>query len=357
VEGNTKGTAVWYITPNAVGDVTITVTFDDEGSMQYRDGPEGAKTATVTLHVVNAKMIFKTAGAEADSLARAEAGTFEVVDKDGNEIPGATYATWIYSGEHVTVVGSHTTRTWSGTIVDSGYARCNVTFGEITAEVRRHITAKARSGWAVTVDLDEDAHPGWGNYPGTLFAQNRDAAQHVSSIVWPRSPWTDGYTTARVSGGPNDQVWYIGEALFYINRESVINQHIKAAGQPPEPEDPPGVAWRTFNNETMGTDVDAFEAAIRAHEAYGQGTGSGHQKQLEDEESKADPQRDVLTAIEDNVKTAVSSIGLQSDTHDEIYDIDTALFQAIASPEPTGNWTGDIWIYYNDQWECVEVSP
>jgi hypothetical protein len=321
--------------------------------VQYtKDGTTASDTAG-TIEVRNAKMIFKVGGSETSSITRAETGSFEVVDKDGNSIAGATYANWEFDGQ-VDVSSSNTARTWSGTIAEPGTASCSVTFGGKTCKVAKTITVNARSGWSITPTCLEDNDPDYSSYPGdVVMGENRDV-NHEPDIIWPRGDdFEDGYTTEKVSSGPNKDVWFISGSTFAINRETCINKFAKpnATGYP----DPPNVRWHEYN-ESQAVDADGFLTGLEGHEAYGTpGNPEGHQKYIEDEE--AEPNRDAMTAIEDNV--AATEAALKSQTGFEVTWIDAAI-ETAAAVEPTGNWGPDtlyIYNFTNNEWDTTLEAP
>jgi len=350
-DGRDCETPTIYMTPHETGNVTLKVEFDDWATTQYDDYCYGPGFSdSVTIEVVNAKMIFKVGGDETSQITRGGSGTFEVVDGGGDVIPGATYAGWFFDGEDEVDASdpANTTRTWSGTIVESGIASCSVTFGGITATVSKLITVNARDGWSIAPTCIQDNEPLWGfpdMYPGDQpFGRNRDKEENDAKIIWPRGDdFQDGYTTAQVATGPNKGIWYISASTFAIDRETCINYFIKPnqTGFP----DPPNVGWYEYN-DGEGVDVDGFKTAVERHEAYGSAANpKGHQKFLEDEEAK--PDRDAKAAIED--KVAETEAALKTATKSEVHTIDTAIIEA-AAVEPSGHWIGGLW-YYDFQFE------
>ncbi len=326
-------------------DSTTSFSADTVGSytvkVEYAIGEGTCSDSAGTIEVVDAKMIFKagTPSVETSSVTRAESGAFEIVDGDGDPIPGATYANWAFDGDDDVDASdaSHTDRTWSGTIVESGTASCDVTFGGNTAEVSKAITVNARSGWSVTPTCIEDNDPGWGKYPGydEPFGLNRDEANKDPHIIWGRGAnFEQGYTTAEVDGGPNNDVWYISACTFAIDRETFINRFIKwgTTGYP----DPPNANWFEYN-ELQGVDVDGMLQGVRNHEGYGTGLNRiGHQALIEDEEDNAD--MDAAAAIEDNVGS--EKVWLELICGNEVWPIDTAIF---AATDENNICEGDNW--------------
>ena len=337
-----------YITPATTGDVTLTVTFDDEETFRYNDA---SKTDNVTITVVDAKMIFKVGGAETSEITRAASGTFEVVDENGDEIDGATYANWEFDGVVDVSDETHTSRTWGGTIVQSGTVGCDVTFDGQTCYVSKTITCNARTGWSLTPTCATDNELGWGSYPGlTSLGLHRDRVSDTGVIITPRGTnFQDGYTTAHPTSGPNKNVYYISASTFEIDMETVINKFAKsgATGYP----DPPNINWHEYN-ESQSVDAGGLLTGLKGHECRGTpGNAEGHQKYLEDEEAKA--ANDVKAAIEDNV--AVSDAALKTATGSEVSTIDTAILNA-AGVEPSGNWGPGTVYYYSSGWNTTSYG-
>lgn len=354
----TGGTYTWS---KASGPGTATFSPSDDSTTSFSADTVGSYTVKVeyaigegtcsdtagTIEVVNAKMIFKagTPPVETSSLTRAESGSFEVVDGDGDPIDGATYENWAFDGEVDASDGDHTDQTWSGTIVESGTASCDVTFGGNTANVSKAITVNARDGWSIYPTCIEDNDPDWGEYPGygERLGMNQDIANEDPHIIWGRGDnFEDGYTTAEVDGGPNNEVCYVSTCTFAIERETFINRYIKSGtmGYP----DPPGINWYEFN-ELMGVDVDGFLQGVTNHEGYGTAPcWNGHQELIEVEENVIE---DAAAAIEDNVGS--EKVWLELICGNEVWPIDTAIFAATdeGNISDGDNW-GPASVYYYD---------
>lgn len=337
--GGNTGTSVTYLTPSVAGSVILTVIFDDTGTTQYHDAPT---SDSVTISVVGAMIIFTVEGNVQNDITRALTGNFEVVDSYGSPIDGATYANWTFDGQIDVSDPSHTSRTWSGTIVEPGTASCNVTFGGNTAHVSKTIEVDARtSGWSITPACVEDNHPEWGDYPGQTDAGRlRQEPSHKNYIITPQAEnqnFEDGYTTTEVTevpSGPNDGVWYISGSTFVIEQETIINKFIKAGatGYP----NPPNQKWHEYN-ESQSVDADGFLVGVKGHEYKGTGVnGQGHQQFLETKEN--DTGFDAKTEIENNL--AATQAALVSATETEVTNIENAIQSAAAAlpTGPTGNW-------------------
>ena len=351
-----EGTAVTYVTPATAGSVTLYVTFDDEYTAMA-DDYDGS--ANVQVNVANAKMVFKVNGVEATEITRGQTGSFEVVDGNGNEIAGATYANWSFSGDDPdvwAVENGHTNRTWSGTVVASGFARCVVTIGGNPANVSsKKITVNARQGapWAMAALVaipagDEDADANWGAYPNHgaaphLLGQNQDKLTAPRTEVIQPGPlvgWVNGYTRAEIDGGPNNDLWYVTNTSLYVQRRSVVNRFCKPNQQ--NLPDPPNVGWFEYNIGAYQDQnyLDGLVVGIKAHENMGQGANpKGHQRQLIAEYGVAgnDPREAIepLAARNENDLKGLATAAIQK--------IEDRLMAKMDAPEPSGNW-GPKWV-------------
>lgn len=365
--GDNTGTSVTYITPSNTGSVTLTVTFDDAGTTQY-DDDGSSKTDTVSIEVVNIKMIFKKDNpppdppTESDSVTRAGSGSFEVVDGDGDEIVGATYENWAFDGDNVdTSDASNTSSTWSGTIVDSGTASCDVTVAGSTASVSKTITVNARSEWSMNVDFHQDNETSYGeeDFPGAsaTLGMYRDAESDESYIIGPRSSeggLDDAYERKEVPSGPNKGIWYVENSSVAVDTESVINMWLKEGktGFPP-------AAGRAFHeeNEYRETDANGLLTGIINHEGNGSGNGKGHHALAKAEIDTWSP--NPAQEIEDNV--AVDEDLLIIKTNLELLDFEIQAKTATSEINiPEGSNFGKETIYFynssTEDWDPHEYG-
>lgn len=345
-EGSNVGNSVKYVAPGSTGSVTLTVTFDDTGTIQYDDDPDPPKTASVTVQVVDVKMIFKVGTQQTSQITRALTGSFQVVKGDGQPLSGAMYSNWMFAGGGLFAQDpSNTSDTWSGMIVAPGFAACRVQLGSNFIWASKLVTVLPRN-WSLSPSCTQDNDPTWGEYPGAVtLGRNRDRVHQSGEIIWPRANgFRDGYTVEQVANGPNKGFWYIKTCSFAVDRETLINKFVKpgATGYP----DPPGVGWHEYN-ENHDVDADAFLQGVKNHEAYGtSGNRKGHQALIEDEEAK--PGMDVKAKVEDNVDGDTSS--LHARTYLEVSAIDAALAAAAVESNipPGSNWEGDVYQWNAD---------
>lgn len=362
------------------GPGTATFTPSDESTTSFSADTVGSYTVKVQytiqgvtcsdtsgiIEVCDAKMIFKagTPPTETSSITRAESGTFEVVNKDGDPIDGGTYAGWEFDGQVDVSDPAHFERAWGGTIVESGKASCTVWFGITTCKVNKSITVNARSGWSISPTFDPDDESNWGLFPGATFptfipgeSYNTYENMHLP-IIHTHNPaftdYRDTYSEGQVTSGPNKDVFYLVSSTLSISHASRINQFLKsgATGYPPAA----GSNWHEYN-EAHSKDADDFLDSTKNHEAYGTGGNrKGHQAFLEDKQD--DPEMDSKEKIEDNVASSLSS--LRDLTGGEISAMESVIYTAWdAEPAPGDNWAAStmyLWVYHEEVWQWALCS-
>lgn len=345
---------VTYITPNNAGDVTLTVTCNDNPTLQDRDDVTPSYQSR-TIHVYNAKMVFKVDGSTTDHVTRVEDGTFEVLDGSNNTLSYATYSNWSFAGKVNVSDSSVTSSSWSGPIVQSGKAQCTVTIRgstEVTVQ-SEEVEADARTGndWVTPCQLDaadEDCDSTWGDFPkegeNTAMGRNRDKATDDPDLVQPRGDlFNTGFSLGAPISGPNKGVYFVMSCSFHVTRETVVSKHLRN-----------GTVWYDYN-VSQGADLTGIVTGVKNHEARGSGTGSsGHQKMLEDSITSAanDPRKRVEGLV------AASGETLEGKVYTEFIEADnnlTADTNPGPSGEPSGNWgPEDLYIHNSfGQWHTI----
>jgi len=299
---------------DTVGSYTVKV--------EYTIGGVTCSDTSGTIVVCQAKMFFKagTPPIETSSLTRAESGTFEVLAPDGTPLTDATYSDWAFDGEVDVSDPGNTNSTWGGTIVQPGKAICTVTFGASYdypfCEVNKSITVNARTGWEVDLDFDSDvshANPRF-SFPSNIAAEYGCSCNQTIIESSPdflcffvithnvlKTKYEDNYTTAKVSSGPNKDVWYISAENVKIHTRSLINHYLEADDTDYQSiSNPPPICWDD-KMTALGepTIMLGLRAGLVAHEGYGSGDPPrGHQRHLEAQEASGE---DAAAAIEDKV--------------------------------------------------------
>lgn len=355
LNGKNTGAEVTYIPAGTGGPIRLTVTFDDTGTVQYDDS---AKSAYVDVYVGDAQLRFMVGGNPTNSITRGQTGTFEVVDSNNQPISGATYSDWNFFGQINVGDPTNTSRTWGGTIVESGYATVKVAFGGHTYSLAKTISVTPRSGWSITPVCQEDVSSSFGSYPmmsiTNVYGDNKAKDHDSGAIIWPRGiDYQDGYTTTQIGSGPNINIWYISASIFAIERETRINKYTKENVS--APTNPPLEKWHEINEQLLGLNMDSFVVGIGCHEYKGRTpTWEGHEKFLEDKENGNG--MDAKTAIEDNI--AETENDLKSITGVEVNVIDIAIYGACAKePAEGSNWGLYKMLFWNGQEWRETTSP
>jgi hypothetical protein len=349
------------VTPDDTGDVeekeiNLTLTFDDKGTVQGDDPPT---SKSVKIMVVPMKMVFKSDGVETHNIVRAKVGTFEVVDGKGNPPTDATYSKWFFSGKTIYVSGeNHAERMWSGPIVDSGWAQCDVKTKGRSRSVNRYIIVDPRIGndWKISPTFKPDTNANFGDFPGIVrLGQNRALQQvkDIDKIIWPRdNAFLDGVELYQISSGANKGVIYVKRSSYTIDRVSWINKFIKGHGIKPPANGPVEGWWE--HNLSQNVDVNLFLEAVLGHEACGlKDNKSGHQQFLKDAESKKGC--DARTEVEEVI--AKTQMEMENTIFSTVGGIDEHLnFEC--GIEPTNNWDGiyEYWDFTRKSWIPIKTK-
>lgn len=355
-----EGTSATFVTGTSVGTKTLTVTFDDTDTDQYDDD---STSDSITIEVKNVKMIFKVGETETDTIERGQSGTFEVVDGDGETLDNATYFSWDFNGDDYDASeADHEESSWGGTIVESGTCSVQVTMGVDIVEVSKTITVTNRSGWIMSVNFrpDNEADYGQDDFPGAsaILGEYRDAETNTGHIIGPRNPDgtldDDAYDILEVSGGPNNELWYVSSSSLSVDTESVINMWLKSGktGYPPAA----GSGFYEYN-DYRDIDVDGLLTGITNHEGPGSGNGKGHHALAKAEIDSWDI--NPAQAIEDNV--ADSESGLQTLCTVEIGDFNGDAKDASDEENiPYGSNFGPAVVYWyqsdTEYWDPIEFA-
>jgi hypothetical protein len=284
---------------------------------------------------------------------------------------GLEVYSWTFSGGGFVVEAPGGQTRWEGSAVAGGRVTALVRVNgrtqspapaaSFTVAERGWRWGKAR--WHLTEDAGPDhrtAEPTWTG--GTLGWNCSTYSCGITSWVLPHIPHqpNGGYTVGQVNSGPNQGLWFVGAAVFRIDRYSKMNPHMRAnapkrrvwgesaqacrdAGYTNEPS--VEVNLYTFNRHCKGVNMTAFHRAILNHEGYGSGSRNGHQAQGEDAAAKIE--NDMHAQLEDIVFQTEAD--LRAEVGRRYRDVDDRIWNAARSHQfVRGNWTLGYWVWDPD---------
>lgn len=281
---------------------------------------------------------------------------------------------WEFSGTFpgpsgsATVSSASTSTSWSGKAVLSGVVSAEVSMGSADTVSLVGDLEVAPRGWSwdsSSFAYDSTAGLDCGDFgpvylPGdSLYlaentrTTNCDTGLYDPSIVsYPDS----GYSEAQIlDGGPNDSLWYVTEATYFMDRGAVLNPFITPGGyrdtltHNKDKNDCLGalgtivVNLFEFNWFCRGDSLNfaSFLEGVYKHEGYGSGALNGHQGR--NEAAAMNPGWDPHTRAETMVhETAVS---LRAVLSTQVWLLDVAASEYGADHNfVNNNWCGKLWI-------------
>jgi len=153
--------------------------------------------------------------------------------------------------------------------------------------------------------------------------------------------YSQGYTIRQVhdSDGPFDQWWYVGDYKLRIDRQTQLNKYILPNAPPPVT----GAKSFYEANKALGTDVDGYLAAVRAHEGMQNASGIlGHSGRMKKALDANDPGKKLETLASKD-----SEDDLKRKADDEIRKAEHAICVQSVDPLPL-IWTGRIAFAHDD---------
>lgn len=293
----------------------------------------------------------------------------------------AAVESWRFRGGRATVTAPGGSNRWEGTAVIGGDVEADVRHGG-TQEILRASFAVQNRSWQwgpADFSYQEGAAPMVGGGDIAPAIEVSWLAGWNCTLPDCERGWivpdlakgeSGGYTIGE-GGGPNQGFFYIESASFRIERGSNVNPNIQPGASwtfalsasdasactsiAPQPDGSVAANWYDFNRLCHGLAMDAWLAAVHAHEGYGTHGNNGHQSQGENEALKTgnDPKRlieDLYTRDRQDLENRVVR---------EVTRAESRIARA-GGREPTTNHPAQnmwSWSYNRDRWVRFRMRP